>query len=171
MTAATRRDPAIELVGRGAPALTYIIGTYPLLTTTFIDREIRVLRSWGAAVDVISLRRPTAVSGDQANLASTTIYVRPVKPAILIRRHIRFLLSRPVRYLSTLSRLVTGRRQSMRQRLRTIGHFGLGVYVAGSIGDSGPTDRIHAHFIDRAAIVSYVAARLLGRTPSTRNRP
>ena len=43
-----------------------------------------------------------------------------------------------------------------------LGHFGLGVYVAGCIGDSGPTDRIHAHFIDRAAVVAYVAARLLG---------
>ena len=41
------------------PALVYVIGTYPLLTTTFVDREIELLRWWGVSLDVISLRRPS----------------------------------------------------------------------------------------------------------------
>lgn len=38
--------------------LVYIIGTYPLLTTTFIDREINLLRQRGTEVQVVSIRRP-----------------------------------------------------------------------------------------------------------------
>ncbi len=142
--------------------VTYIIGTYPLLTTTFIDREIRMLRSWGVSVDVVSLRRPVdALSPEQAALAQTTTYVRPVRPGELVRRHIRFLSRRPRTYLSTLARLATATGPPWRERLRTIGHFGLAVHVAGHLADRGATERLHAHFIDRAALVAHVAAQLL----------
>ncbi len=147
---------------RVAQSVTYIIGTYPLLTTTFIDREIRAIRARGTSVEVVSLRQPThELSPEQAGLAKDTTYIRPVKLSALVRHHVRFALRRPIRYASTLLRLAMGRGQSMRDRARTIGHFGLGVHVAGQILDGGTPDRLHAHFIDRAAVVSLVAARLL----------
>ena len=44
---------------RGAAVrLAYVVGTYPVPTTTFIDREIRQLRELGAQVRTISIRRP-----------------------------------------------------------------------------------------------------------------
>jgi hypothetical protein len=74
-----------------SPVVAYVIGTYPSLTTTFIDREVRLLRSWGATVDIVSLRRPTAtVSPEQAALAASTSYARPVTSSQLVRRHARF---------------------------------------------------------------------------------
>lgn len=146
-----------------AHAVAYVIGTYPLLTTTFIDREIRLLRSWGGRVDVISLRRPTGTpSGDQVALAASTIYARPVAPFRLLRRHAHFLGRRPAAYIRTVAALLTSRGLSPRDRLRTLGHFVLGVSVAGQLRESGQYSRIHAHFIDRAATVAHVAARLLG---------
>ncbi len=143
-------------------SVTYIIGTYPLLTTTFIDREIRAIRARGTSVEVVSLRRPThELSPDQAGLAADTTYIRPVKISAVVRHHAHFAIRRPVRYASTLLRLATGEGQSMRDRARTIGHFGLGVHVAGQLLGGETPDRLHAHFIDRAAVVSLVAARLL----------
>jgi glycosyltransferase involved in cell wall biosynthesis len=145
-----------------AQSVIYIIGTYPLLTTTFIDREIRAIRGRGTSVEVVSLRRPShELSPDQAGLAEGTTYIRPLQPGAFVRHHARFAFRRPVRYATTLLRLVAGRGQSMRDRARTIGHFGLGVHVAGRILAGGTPDRLHAHFIDRAAVVSLVAARLL----------
>lgn len=38
--------------------LIYLVGTYPSLTTTFIDREIKALRGWGIDVRVIAMRHP-----------------------------------------------------------------------------------------------------------------
>jgi glycosyltransferase involved in cell wall biosynthesis len=140
----------------------YVIGTYPSLTTTFIDREVRLLRSWGATVDIVSLRRPTAtVSPEQATLAASTSYARPVTSSQLLRRHVHFLRRRPSAYLRTFLMLASSRGLSLPDRLRTIGHFGLGVSVAGQLREAGGYDRIHAHFIDRAATVAFVAARLL----------
>ena len=146
----------------GSARVTYVIGTYPLLTTTFIDREILLLRSWSLDVDVISLRPPRpGLSPEQLALVETTGYARPAAPLDLIRRNVRFLVRRPQRYLGTFARLVARHGQSLRQRARTAGHFVLGVHVAGMIAETGSTRRIHAHFIDRAATVAYVAARLL----------
>ena len=145
-----------------SPVVAYVIGTYPSLTTTFIDREVRLLRSWGATVDVVSLRRPTAtVSPEQAALAASTSYARPVTASQLVRRHAHFLRRRPGAYVRALLTLVSSRGLSLRDRLRTVGHFGLGVSVAGQLHEAGRYDRIHAHFIDRAATVALVAARLL----------
>ena len=85
----------------------YVTGTYPLLTTTFIDREIRLLRSWGTTVDIISLRRPTAsLSPDQVALAASTTYARPVAVSQLARRHGHFVRHRPGPYFRTLVTLV-----------------------------------------------------------------
>ncbi len=159
---AGRRIGDPESVGTEPPDVTYVVGTYPLLTTTFIDREIKLLRSWSAAVDVISLRQPRpGLSPEQLPLVETTKYARPADPIELTRRHLRYLGRRPLRYLGTFTRLVTGRGQTFRQRARTAGHFVLGVHVTGLIEESGSTRRIHAHFIDRAATVAHVAAQLL----------
>ncbi len=144
-------------------ALTYIIGTYPLLTTTFIDREIRTLRSWGVDASVISVRGPVAdLSPDQKALAADTHYVMSTLAAwSVIRHHFRFLAKRPGRYLGTLVDLIRSRHPSWRSRLRTIAHFGLAVHVAGLIDDTSTPDRLHAHFADRAALIALVAGRIL----------
>jgi glycosyltransferase involved in cell wall biosynthesis len=149
-----------ELVGLLPVA--YVIGTYPLLTTTFIDREVRLLRSWGQTVDIVSLRRPgPRAAPDQQELAATTRYARPVSARRLVRRHCYFLWHRPGAYLRAFTSLVLTENLALRDRLRTIGHFGLGVSVAGQLREVGHHARIHAHFIDRAATVALVAARLL----------
>jgi glycosyltransferase involved in cell wall biosynthesis len=157
-------QPTSEAPRPRPPTLTYIIGTYPLLTTTFIDREIRTLRAWGIDINVVSIRRPHGdLSPDQAVLADATHYVLPAaaKTAVL-RHHLRFLFTRPGRYLSALLDLMRHRHPSWRARLRTVAHFGLAVHVAAIISDRFPAEHLHAHFVDRAAVVALVAGRLLG---------
>ncbi|MGH9261671.1 MAG: hypothetical protein ACRD08_17545, partial [Acidimicrobiales bacterium] len=66
----TGRDP-----GR---AVVYVVGTYPLLTTTFIDREISALRGWGLDVRIVAVRRPppdAPLSSEQRELARGTSYL------------------------------------------------------------------------------------------------
>jgi glycosyltransferase involved in cell wall biosynthesis len=48
-------------------------------------------------------------------------------------------------------------------RLRTLMHFGLAVHIARLLRARYPTDHIHAHFMDRAALVAVIAGRLLGK--------
>jgi glycosyltransferase involved in cell wall biosynthesis len=155
--------PRREIV---APRLAYVIGTYPVPTTTFIDREIEALRRLGADVRVISIRRPAGsdLSETQRRIQADVRYVLPVGAADLLRSHVGFLLSRPGAYARTLIYVVSRPHPSVRSRARTVLHFGVGVHVARLIRELAPIDHLHAHFVDRAALVALVAGRLLGRS-------
>ncbi|HSK97431.1 MAG TPA: hypothetical protein VK891_12505, partial [Euzebyales bacterium] len=145
---------------RGAVA--YIIGTYPLLTTTFIDREIELLRSQGVEITVTALRRPHGrLSPEQDKLAADVAYVLPVAVTALLRSHLHFMVRRPIAYWSTLAGLVTRPHRTLRSRLRTVLHFGEGVVVAHLLRSGRPPAHLHAHFVDRATTVAMVAGRLL----------
>jgi len=144
------------------PSLTYIIGTYPGLTTTFIDREIMALRSMGVQLQILSIRRPwTKLSAEQEALRKDVTYLLPVKWLPLIISHLRYALTKPKPFFSTLVYLFTRPHPSFRARLMTLIHFVEGVYAAYMLRRA-PGQHLHAHFIDRAATVALVASRLLG---------
>ncbi len=125
----------------------YVIGTYPVLTTTFIDREIAALRRLGVDIRVVSIRRP-ADPGE-------VIYLLPARH--LLRSHLRWMWR--TRYWSTLIFLMT-RHHPWGRRLRTLGHFGVALLAVEAVAEM-KADRVHAHFVDRAATVALVISRLL----------
>lgn len=154
-----RPDTPVSAADRAASHFTYIIGTYPLLTTTFIDREIELLRSRGMRVDVVAIRRPTAeISRHQRELQSTVRYLLPVGLGALIRAHLRF--ARTAAYWRTLIWLLSRPHRSPGKRAKTLLHFGEAVHAAAVVSAEG-VRHVHAHFIDRAATVALVISRLL----------
>jgi glycosyltransferase involved in cell wall biosynthesis len=157
MHAVARRDAWGSVV--------YVVGTYPLLTTTFIDREISALRRWGLDVRIIAARRPpqdAPLSKEQRELGRGTSYLIPISWRSLVVAHLRFLGTRPGTYVGTLAHLVTRPHPDLRARAKTILHFGEGVYAAHVVG-AGDVRELHAHFADRAATIALVASRLLRR--------
>ncbi len=141
--------------------LAYIVGTYPCLTTTFIDREIVGLRRRGAEVEVVAVRRPDGLlSQEQLRLRGETRYLLPARWGTFVMANVSFLVRRPWAYLQTLLYLVTRPRLSFQARLLTSCHFAMGVYVAHLLRKR-QVHQIHAHFIDRAATLALVASRLL----------
>lgn len=144
------------------PSIIYIIGTYPGLTTTFIDREVMALRSMGVRLQILSIRQPwTKLSAEQEALRKDVTYLLPVKWLPLIISHLSYALTKPKRFFSTLVYLLTRPHPSLRARLMTLIHFVEGVYAAYMLRHT-PGQHLHAHFIDRAATVALVASRLLG---------
>jgi glycosyltransferase involved in cell wall biosynthesis len=142
-------------------SLVYIIGTYPGLTTTFIDREIRALRMKGVHVRVISIRAPhTILANAQEQLQAITSYLLPVSWRQFIAGHLRFSISKPAGYFGTLFQLLASHHPNLSARLKTVLHFAEGVYAAELIRND-TCDHIHAHFVDRASTVALVAGRLL----------
>jgi colanic acid/amylovoran biosynthesis glycosyltransferase len=142
----------------------YVLGTYPLLTTTFIDREIKTLRAWGVNVHILAVRRPPLdppLSRDQRDLQRDVQYLLPARWVDLILSHLYFLVRSPGPFARTFAYLITRPHPSLMSRAKTILHFGEGVYAAYLV--RGLTFReIHAHFADRAATIALVASRLLG---------
>ncbi|MHC4159522.1 MAG: glycosyltransferase, partial [Planctomycetota bacterium] len=147
--------------------LLYIIGRYPNLTTTFIDREITLLRQWGVSLHIVSIRRPFGtLSADQEGLKDGVIYLLPVSLIFFIVGHLRLLLLHPVRYFGTLFYLLTRPHPAMVTRMKTLFHFGEAVYAAHNLRHQ-VYHHIHAHFVDRATIVALIVSRLLNVPYST----
>jgi len=143
------------------PTITYIIGTYPGLTTTFIDREVLALRSMGVQLRILSIRQPwTKLSAEQEALRKDVTYLLPVKWLSLMMSHLTYAITKPKRFFSTLIYLLTRPHPSFRARLMTLIHFVEGVYAAYLLRQK-PGEHLHAHFIDRAATVALVMGRLL----------
>jgi glycosyltransferase involved in cell wall biosynthesis len=139
----------------------YIIGTYPLLTTTFIDREIMLLQQHGVTVDVLSIRRSSRkLSPEQRALQEDVTYLLPVSPPLLLIAHLYFVVRRPLNYLGIFFFLLTRSHPTPKSRLKTVLHFGEGVYAAYLLREKA-YDQLHAHFVDRATTVALIASRLL----------
>jgi colanic acid/amylovoran biosynthesis glycosyltransferase len=145
--------------------LTYIIGTYPSLTTTFIDREIDALRQRGTDLQIISIRRPhTELSPRQLELQQGVSYLLPPRPGELVIAHLWWMVRRPMTVLRTIAYLVT-RPHPFGPRRRTLLHVSTGLYAAYRLRGRADS-HLHAHFADRAATVALVASRLLTTTYS-----
>ena len=88
-------------------------------------------------------------------------YVLPLSPLAVLLSHLSMMLTRPVAFWGALAYLLSRPHAGVRERLRTVGHFGEGVHVAWLLRDGESPPHLHAHFVDRAALVALVASRLL----------
>jgi glycosyltransferase involved in cell wall biosynthesis len=145
--------------------LTYVVGTYPVLTTTFIDREVQGLLDLGADLRIVSVRRPAmALSPAQEALSKRVTYLLPASLPRLLLAHAWWLVRRPRTVLGTLLWLLR-RPHGEGSRLRTVLHVATALYAAYALRDRRGV-HLHAHFVDRAATVALVVARLLDATYS-----
>jgi glycosyltransferase involved in cell wall biosynthesis len=137
----------------------YVLGTYPQRTTTFIDREIAARRGFGASVEILSMRRWTGPLGDEQKAIGARVrYVLPAGPAAVLAQ-LFYAVGSPSRYFGLLLYLLTRSHPTMTTRVRTLGHFMLGVHCA-FLTRSSRIDHVHAHFVDRAATVALTISRL-----------
>lgn len=154
--------------------LVYLIGTYPELTNTFIDREITMLRRLGNFdIRIVSIRYPRTVgsfSAEQKALHQETTYLLSPQWAkfnylAFSASNIHFLFSKPLVYIKTLIELLSGSRRTFKDWVKTTFYFWQGVYAAYLLR-SVPFDHLHVHFMDRAVLAALVASRLLKKTYS-----
>jgi glycosyltransferase involved in cell wall biosynthesis len=151
--------------------LVYIIGTYPLLTMTYVDREIKALRQWGVELQILAVHRQDAsipLSADQRGaLQEGVIYLLPVKWSSFVISELYFAILHPQRYFKTLIYLLTrphprGTARYLTPRFMTLLHFIEGVYAAYLLRGR-QFEEFHAHTADRAATIALVVGRLLDR--------
>jgi len=142
--------------------IAYIVQQYPNLTNTFIYREVLALRTRGIPVQTFSIWRPhlDELSAEARQLVEETFYIFPLHSLRFIEAHVHYLLTRPRHYLGTLYFVLTRPNQRWRDRLRSLAHFGEGIYLAREIERRG-IGHLHAHFIRSAASVAFIISRLL----------
>jgi glycosyltransferase involved in cell wall biosynthesis len=153
-----------EPSGCGTPHVAYISQQFPSLTMTFVYREVLALRALGVRIRPIAIWPPAleSLSAEARPLVEETYYLMPLRWNQLIRQHLRYILTRPRRYFGALLTLVVLNQESLRNRLRSFGHFLYGVLAAAEVERCGAR-HLHADFALNAATVALVAARLTAR--------
>ena len=144
-------------------AIAYIVEIFPNLTQTFVYREVLALRERGIPIHTFSIwpSDPANLSAEAVTLVDGTFYVFPLSWLSLLLVHLRYLFSRPLRYLGTLVFLLTQPGESVRNRWRTLRHFVYGMLAIREIERLG-IQHIHAHFGGSASSTALTAHRLLG---------
>jgi glycosyltransferase involved in cell wall biosynthesis len=144
--------------------LAYLISRYPLLSHTFILREVRGLRRAGVQVDTFTIRRsgPEEIlsDADREEDASTHALVPP-PPGRLAAAHLRALLTRPGRYAQTLRLAFSLRGRGARAALWQLFYFGESALMWDACRRRG-IRHIHAHHANVASDVALLAASLGG---------
>lgn len=140
----------------------YVIARYPTLTKTFVDREVHTLRKLGVDVRVFSIKASDGpLSPGQQCMEEKITFLSPIPIRAGLAAHLRFFLSKPWKYLSTLGYLLTRKHPTFRSHWTTLTHFSQGVYTAQMLMKN-PVEHIHAHFLNQSATIALIASRLLG---------
>jgi glycosyltransferase involved in cell wall biosynthesis len=86
------------------PRIAYLVSQYPVVSHTFILREIRELRSLGLDVRVASIRAADRafenLSADEREEQRAAFYIKPAGALPAIAAHARILFARPREYFS-----------------------------------------------------------------------
>jgi glycosyltransferase involved in cell wall biosynthesis len=164
-----RRRPRPSAVGdapppamTGAPRIAYCVWHFPVLSQTFVRREVQALRKSGVPLTVLAddVEDVQLLGEEERALIGSTRYLRPIKRRLLARYRRRFRRRRPLTYLN-LFLYILSRRYGLtktwagdRRLFRNV------LYLAGHIDDAG-ADRVHAAWGDRSGFTAMMAARLL----------
>ena len=149
------------------PVIAHLAQEFPSLTMTFVYREVMALREMGVNIDTFSIWKPSRekVSREARHLMDTTFHIFPLDWFKFPKAQLYFLITRPVKYVSTFFYVLTRPGIKPPHRRRTFFQFFYAIYMAAEIKKRG-IQHIHAHFALNAATVAMVIGRLLGITYS-----
>lgn len=145
--------------------IAYLAGQYPLVSLTFIQREIAALRGLGLDVITCSMRRtpPEQHPGaDEKEAARTTFYVldQARNPIRLLAAQ-KYVLTRPGRYFRTLKLAWNTRAPGMKSSLLQLAYF-LEATILGQHVEAEGVTHMHNHFTTGSATVAMLTSELTG---------
>jgi glycosyltransferase involved in cell wall biosynthesis len=145
-----------------AASIAYFTQMYPGLTQTFIYREVLALRARGVPVTSYSVWPPETedLPPKVRPLMDETFYIFPLNWLALLLSHLWILVRHPLRYVTTLFFVLTRRGTSLRNRWRSLLHFGYSAPVLRDMARRG-IQHIHVHFAWSASSIALIAHRIL----------
>ena len=144
-------------------ALAYLGRILPVISETFVVREIVALRRLGLSVQVFSLHPPeTGVCHPEApDLArEVKVLIQPLNPLFWLT-HLWFALRFPGRYFHCLAAYVLTADEPYKSRRRCLSYFMVAPFAAWRLRRAG-IQHLHAHFANAPASVALMAAALAG---------
>ena len=138
----------------------YLVSAYPLISHTFIAREIDALREIGVDLETMSIRRTPdqlLLTDADRRAAAETFAVLPVSMSRLLRSHATAFAARPVTYLRTLRRALRLSTGGVRATLWQLFYFGEAIVVWAYCRER-EIGHLHVHFANVGSAVALLAA-------------
>ncbi len=142
--------------------IAYYLWRFPVLSETFIQRELSALQEMSSFSVRVIADRPDALAGNDPQLqkfSKNTHYLLPANKALLLRRVAEYFCLRPWAILKLFIMLRTHRYQSTKSLREDIRIFLKTIYLAGELKDRD-IDHLHAPWADVNSFVGMLAARL-----------
>jgi glycosyltransferase involved in cell wall biosynthesis len=149
--------------GSANMSIGYILNIFPDLTMTFVYREVMALRVAGVDIKAFSTWKPNAdqLSQDSKDLLDDVFYIFPLHWLNFFISHVMFLTTQPLIYFKTLWFCIANDYKTFRNRMRSMIHFCVAVYLAKEIQKRN-IKHLHAHFAENATTLALIIARLIG---------
>lgn len=142
--------------------IAYIISRFPLLSETFILREMIEIEKFGHEIvvyPIICQKQP--VIHDEARGWLTRVKCIPFISADVIRENLRVFFKKPSLYLRLFWRVFKENLSSPNFFIRAIYMFPKAVYTAGQISKEG-IEHIHAHYATHPGLEAWIINQLTG---------
>jgi glycosyltransferase involved in cell wall biosynthesis len=147
----------------GEKRIAYYIWRFPVLSQTFIQREIEALRESGLSVVVVA-DAPQGSEILDESMKSLTIYTKyllPMEEKLLSKYRKYFFLKNPLLYLNLFFYVVTHKYRKYKNLNRDLSTFSQAVYLAGVLKENN-INHVHSPWANRNAFISLIASKLLG---------
>lgn len=143
-------------------AVAVMVSRFPLVTETFILRELVELERQGQPVLLVPMLRETPpVVHEEAGPWIERAFYTPWLSAAIAAANLRTLRRQPAKYLGLLLRLLAGSFRSPAVLARTLAVFPKSVYLAEELRAQG-IQHIHAHFATHPATMAMIVSELTG---------
>ncbi len=142
----------------------YSTGTYPRATDTFIQQEIRNLRTLGVEVETFAVRRPPEgdmVGEEQRTERDRTYYLLPSRARDVAHSHLVWAVRHPSRYATAFLLALRMRSPGMRALGKQLLYFAEAGLLARAV-TAHKLPHLHNHLADSSCSVALLASVLGG---------
>jgi colanic acid/amylovoran biosynthesis glycosyltransferase len=141
-------------------AIAVLLSRFPLVTETFILREVEELERQGQPVRLVPLVRehPAVVHREAQAWLPRALFTPYMSPAILAA-NARALVRRPYQYVRLFGRVLLGCLRSVNVLARTVALFPKCVYLAERLEREG-IRHVHAHYATHPATAALIISSL-----------
>jgi colanic acid/amylovoran biosynthesis glycosyltransferase len=148
---------------QGGKRVGYYLWRFPVVTETFIRREMRALESQGFEICVFAdgPAHLELADDDARALVQKTDYLAPAEPFRMAAYRRYFFRKNPVAYLNVMLYVLFHRYDYWKTLSEDRAVFRKAIYLAGMLRDRG-VNHLHSPWADRSAFVAILAAKLLG---------
>lgn len=140
----------------------YLLHRFPVLTDTFIRREIRSLQTAGTEIEVISVWTPNGketTSDLLRDWSHDVSFLLPQPVTSMLCALLKVVFSSPKRFVAALRLGFATSRPGLRGMIYQIFYVGEAILAADAINKRN-VDHIHNHFGDHSGIVTMLASKL-----------